>query len=51
MNPNTGAPGGVAPGQAQMGPGGAPDMMSMLASLSASGRPNLSTAVKRSVPA
>ncbi|MFD6249390.1 hypothetical protein, partial [Streptomyces roseolus] len=51
MNPNTGAPGGVAPGQAQMGAGGAPDMMSMLASLSASGRPNLSTAVKRSVPA
>jgi hypothetical protein len=51
MNPNTGAPGGFAPGQAQMGPGGAPDMMSMLASLTAGGKPSLSTSVKRAVPA
>ncbi|GAA4890901.1 hypothetical protein ACFPM3_20185 [Streptomyces coeruleoprunus] len=51
MNPNTGAPAGVAPGQAQLGSGGQPDLMSMLAGLSAGGRPTLSTSVKRSVPA
>lgn len=51
MNPATGAPGGVAPGQAQLGPGGKPDILSVLAGLSAGGRPSLSTSVKRSVPA
>ncbi|MFC8490731.1 hypothetical protein ACFUJU_07975 [Streptomyces sp. NPDC057235] len=51
MNATTGAPGGIAPGQAQMGPGGKPDLMSMLAGLSSSGKPALSTSVKRSVPA
>ncbi|MEW1547538.1 hypothetical protein [Streptomyces tsukubensis] len=51
VNPASGMPSGIAPGQAQMGPGGQPDLMSMLASLSSSGRPALSTAVKRSVPA
>ncbi|MFD5107115.1 hypothetical protein [Streptomyces cinereoruber] len=51
MNATTGAPGGVAPGQAQMGPGGKPDLMSMLAGLTAGGKPSLSTSVKRSVPA
>lgn len=51
MNPTTGAPGGVAPGQAQLGPGGKPDLMSMLAGLTAGGKPSLSTSVKRSVPA
>jgi hypothetical protein len=51
MNPATGLPGSTAPGQAQMGPGGKPDLQTMLASLSSSGRPNLSASVKRSVPA
>jgi hypothetical protein len=51
MNSTTGAPGGIAPGQAQMGPGGKPDLMSMLAGLTAGGKPSLSTSVKRSVPA
>jgi hypothetical protein len=51
MDAATGLPGGTAPGQAQMGPGGKPDLQTMLASLSSSGRPNLSASVKRSVPA
>lgn len=51
MNPGTGLPGGTAPGQAQLGPGGKPDLMSLLAGLSANGRPNMSASVKRSVPA
>ena len=51
MNPGTGLPGGTAPGQAQLGPGGKPDLMNLLAGLSSSGRPSLSASVKRSVPA
>jgi hypothetical protein len=51
INPATGMPGGVAPGQAQMGPGGQPDVMSLLAGLTSSGRPTASASVKRSVPA
>jgi hypothetical protein len=51
INPSTGAPGGFAPGQAQMGPGGQPDVMSLLAGLSSSGAPKASASVKRSVPA
>ncbi|WP_162794112.1 hypothetical protein [Streptomyces paludis] len=51
MDPSTGAPGGVAPGQAGMGQGGAPDLMSMLAGLTSGGRPSMSTSVKRQVPA
>ena len=51
VNPTTGAPGGIAPGQAQMGPGGKPDVMSLLAGLTSSGRPTASASVKRSVPA
>lgn len=51
MNPGTGLPGGTAPGQAQMGPGGKPDLMTLLASLGSNGRPNMSAGVKRSVPA
>lgn len=51
MNPTTGAPGGIAPGQAQMGPGGKPDIMSVLAGLTAGGRPSMSTSVRRQVPA
>lgn len=51
MNPGTGLPGGTAPGQAQMGPGGKPDLMTLLAGLSGGGKANLSASVKRSVPA
>jgi hypothetical protein len=51
INPTTGAPGGVAPGQAEMGPGGKPDVMSLLAGLTSGGRPTASASVKRSVPA
>jgi hypothetical protein len=51
MNPGTGLPGGTAPGQAQMGPGGKPDLMTLLAGLGAGGKPSLSASVKRSVPA
>jgi hypothetical protein len=51
QNPTTGAPMGVAPGQAGMGPGGRPDLQTMLAGLTSGGQPNLSASVKRSVPA
>lgn len=51
VNPGTGLPGGTAPGQAEMGPGGKPDLMTLLASLNANGRQNLSAGIKRSVPA
>jgi hypothetical protein len=47
----TGAPMGVAPGQAGMGPGGRPDLQTLLAGLSSSGAPDLRASVKRSVPA
>lgn len=51
INPTTGMPGGIAPGQAEMGPGGKPDVMSLLAGLTSSGRPTASASVKRQVPA
>jgi hypothetical protein len=51
QNPTTGAPMGVAPGQAGMGAGGRPDLQTLLAGLTSSGQPNLSASVKRSVPA
>jgi hypothetical protein len=51
MNPGTGLPGGTAPGQGEMGPGGKPDLQTLLAGLTAGGRANLSSSVKRSVPA
>jgi hypothetical protein len=51
MNPTTGAPMGVAPGQAGMGPGGRPDLQTLLASLSGNGQADLRAGVKRSVPA
>ena len=47
----TGAPMGVAPGQAQMGPGGRPPMQDLLAGLTSSGSPNLAASVRRRVPA
>jgi hypothetical protein len=51
QNPTTGTPFGVAPGQAQMGPGGRPDLQTLLAGLTSGGQPNLTASVKRSVPA
>lgn len=51
QNPTTGAPMGVAPGQAGMGAGGRPDLQTLLAGLTSGGQPNLSASVKRSVPA
>jgi len=51
MNPGTGMPGGTAPGQGEMGPGGKPDLMTLLAGLNGNGKQNLSASVKRSVPA
>jgi hypothetical protein len=51
QNPATGAPFGVAPGQAGMGPGGRPDMQTLLAGLTSSGQPNITAGVKRSIAA
>ena len=48
---DTGLMQGVAPGQAQMGPGGRPDVQTLLAGIGAGGRPNLSAAVQRRIPA
>lgn len=50
MKPS-GLPAGVAPGQAQMGPGGQPDLMTMLAGLNSAGGPTTNVNVKRAVPA
>lgn len=47
----SGLPFGIAPGQAEMGQGGRPDMQTLLASLGASGQPNLSAGVTRRLPA
>jgi hypothetical protein len=44
-------PPGVAPGQAEMGPGGRPDLQSLLAGLSSSGQPVLAQRVQRRIPA
>lgn len=48
---SSGLPEGIAPGQATMGPGGAPDLVTMLAGLNSGGGPTLNTNVKRSMPA
>lgn len=47
----SGLPFGVAAGQAEQGQGGRPDMQTLLASLGASGQPNLSAGVTRRLPA
>lgn len=47
----SGLPFGIAPGQAEQGPGGRPDMQSLLASLTAGGQANLSAGVARRMPA
>jgi hypothetical protein len=46
-----GLPQGIAPGQAQMGPGGAPDLVTMLAGLNSGGAPTTNVNIKRSMPA
>lgn len=46
-----GGPFGTAPGQAQMGPGGKPDLMTMLAGLNSGGAPTTNVNVKRAMPA
>ncbi|WP_157521679.1 hypothetical protein [Herbidospora cretacea] len=53
MPPGMGAPGGMppAPGQAQMGPGGSPDLITMLAGLNSSGAPTTNVNIKRRQPA
>lgn len=53
--PGGGGPGGdptagIAPGQADLGPGGRPDLQTMLAGLSSGGQPNLATNVSRKLP-
>lgn len=50
LNDATGLLRGVAPGQAGMSPGGRPDMQTLLASLGASGQPNLQAGVSRRLP-
>jgi hypothetical protein len=50
LQPN-GLPPGVAPGQASMGPGGSPTLMSMLAGLNSSGSPTTTVNVRRRQPA
>jgi hypothetical protein len=47
----TGAPMGVAPGQAEMGPGGRPALQDLLAGLTSSGAPAVTASVRRRVPA
>lgn len=51
LNALTGGPQGIAPGQQEAGPGGRPDLMTMLAGMSQSGQPSVRSAVKRSIPA
>lgn len=50
MNPATGLMPGVAAGQAGMGPGGRPDLQTLMASLGAGGEPNLTAGVSRRLP-
>lgn len=50
LSPSSGMLRGVAPGQAGMPAGGRPDMQTLLASLSGSGKPNLSAGVQRRLP-
>jgi hypothetical protein len=50
INPVTGLPSGFAPGQATMGPGGRPDLMSLLAGLGNNGQAALKASVMRRQP-
>lgn len=49
MDPMTGMPPGMVPGQA--GPGGQPDLQTLVAGLTGSGRPDLGASVRRRLPA
>lgn len=51
LNPRTGLPPTVVPGQAGMGPGGRPAMQQLLAGLTSRGTPNLAASVARMIPA
>jgi hypothetical protein len=51
LNPRTGMPPSVVPGQAGMGPGGRPAMQQLLAGIGRGGNPSLAASVVRSVPA
>jgi len=51
LNPRTGLPPSVVPGQAGMGPGGRPAVQQLLAGLTSRGTPNLAASVARIVPA
>ena len=47
----SGLPQGIAPGQAAMGQGGSPDLISMLAGLNSSGGPTTNVNIRRRMPA
>lgn len=47
----TGLPPDIAPGQAQYGPGGQPDLQTLLAGLTQGGQPNLQASVSKRIPA
>lgn len=49
QDPNTGLPTGTVPGQAGMGPGGAPDLQTLIAGMR-NGKPQLDAAVSRRLP-
>ena len=49
LNPD-GTMRGVAPGQQGMGPGGRPDLQTLMASIGAGGQPNLQAGVSRRIP-
>ena len=51
LNPRTGLPPTVVPGQAGMGPGGRPAVQQLLAGLNSRGNPNLAASVARTSPA
>lgn len=49
--PAASGPPGVAPGQAHLGPGGQPDLQTLLAGLTNRGQPDLRASVRRRIPA
>jgi hypothetical protein len=51
LNPRTGLPPTVVPGQAGMGPGGRPAVQQLLAGLNSRGNPTLAASVARMTPA
>ena len=51
LNPRTGLPPSVVPGQAGQGPGGRPAVQQLLAGLNSRGNPSLAASVARMIPA